>query len=104
MKYVVDIDGVICNEDVPVDSRLPYKERIQKLNKLFDDGHIIVYFTSRGMRSTNDNQSESDAKYRQLTERQLKEWGAKYHSLFFGKPNADFYIDNKNLSMEEFFK
>ena len=28
-----------------------------------------------------------------LTKKQLKKWGVKYHSLMFGKPVFDVYID-----------
>ena len=103
MKYVIDIDGVICNEDVDVLERSGYYERIKHINSLYDEGHTIVYFTARGMNSQNDNQANSDLKYRALTESQLDTWGCKYHSLFFGKPNCDYYVDNKNMLMETFF-
>ena len=103
MKYVIDIDGVICNEDVPVIDRTPYVSRVKLINDLYDNGDTIVYFTARGMRSQNDHQIASDLKYRKLTEQQLNEWGCKYHKIVFGKPNADVYIDNKNMMMDEFF-
>ena len=104
MKFVIDIDGVICTESEPVPERFPITEHIEHINELYDAGHEIVYFTSRGMRSQKDDQYKSDQKYRELTEFQLKQWGCKYHALFFGKPNADVYIDNKNEIMEDFFK
>lgn len=103
MKFVIDIDGVICDEEKSVFERKPYKKRIDYINKLYDEGHEIVYFTARGMRSQNDDQYRSDQVYRMATEHQLNDWNCKYHALFFGKPNADVYIDNKNLMMDEFF-
>lgn len=105
MRIVIDIDGTLCTEDTPdMSQRKPYTERILKLNALFDAGYEIVIFTSRGMNSTGDDQQASDEKYRVFTENQLKEWGVKYTRLFFGKPNADIYIDNKNGLLENFFK
>jgi len=101
--YVIDIDGVICTEDVDVPDRLPYKSRIDMLNQLYDDGNVITYFTARGMNSQDNNQLLADEKYRELTTHQLDKWGCKYDRLFFGKPNADVYIDNKNGDMHEFF-
>ena len=35
-----------------------------------------------------------------MTVSQLKSWKVKYHSLFFGKPSFDIFIDDKSL----FFK
>lgn len=103
MKYVIDIDGVICNEDVSVIERSGVKKRIEHINKLFRDGHEIVYFTARGMNSQNDDQILAAKKYRDITETQLEEWGCEYHALFFGKPNCDYYVDNKNMDMKVFF-
>ena len=30
----------------------------------------------------------------------MQRWGLKYHELIFGKPNADYYIDDKMLDMK----
>lgn len=104
MKIVIDIDGVICDEYHPdVNHRRPYMHRIDHINNLYADGHEVIIYTSRGMNSCNDDQTMSDEKYRDLTEKQLVRWGLKYHKLYFGKPNADVYVDNKNVLMQEFF-
>ena len=51
MRYCVDIDGTICTPTVGRDysTAQPWKDRIDKLNKLYDEGHEIIYFTARGM-------------------------------------------------------
>ena len=33
------------------------------------------------------------------TEKQLNDWGVKYHNLIMGKPYADYYIDNKAVDV-----
>jgi histidinol phosphatase-like enzyme len=38
-KYAIDIDGTICKEEGKVIGRKPYKDRIEKINKLYDEGH-----------------------------------------------------------------
>ena len=38
-----------------------------------------------------------------LTEKQLNDWGGKYHELIMGKPHADYFIDDKGLNSDEFF-
>ena len=41
-------------------------------------------------------------KYRDLTRKQLDEWGCKFHSLELGnKPNFDLLIDDKVKRIEE---
>jgi hypothetical protein len=104
MKIVCDIDGVLCDEhDTDVSKRQPYPDRIAILNSLIDDGNEVDIYTSRGMKSTNNDPIASDLKYRAITEKQLADWNVKYSRLFFGKPNADIYIDNKNELLLDFF-
>ena len=98
MKYVIDIDGTICEEVGKVIGRKPYKGRIEKINKLYDEGHIIVYITARGLKS-----GRGEPYYRPITEQQLKEWGCKYHHLDFKLYDADIFIDDKSQKPEEFF-
>ena len=40
----------------------------------------------------------------ELTRQQLEEWGVKYNELIMGKPHADFFIDDKGVKDEDFFK
>lgn len=89
MNYLIDIDGTIC-DDVPNEepermaTATPYPDALETLNKWFDEGHIITFFTSR----TED--------LRKVTEVWLKEKGFKYHGLLMGKPRGGNYhwIDN----------
>ena len=98
MRIFVDIDETICFYDC-VD-RLLYKnsipnyENIEKINKLYDDGNEITYWTARG--------SYSGIDYYDLTQGQLSEWGCKYHRLSVGeKPAYDLLICDKTKRIEE---
>ena len=99
MKYVIDIDGTICEEVGEVIGRPPYKDRIEKINKLYDEGHTIIYLTARGLKS-----GRGESHYRPITESQLKLWGCKYHGLEFKNHDADIFIDDKGINSEDFFK
>jgi len=105
MKYVIDIDGTICDklDHQDYERSSPKKDRIAFINKLYDDGHYIVYLTARGMGRYNNNQKLADSRFRYITELQLKEWGCKYHELFLGKPSGDIYIDDKGINDNDFF-
>lgn len=103
MKLVVDIDGTICNSDSSYEFSEPISSRIGYLNKRYDDGDTIIYFTARGMGSSNENVEVSYNKYYELTKKQLNSWGAKYHYLILGKPSADMYIDDKAIQADIFF-
>ena len=62
MKYVVDIDGTICTKLCELKGEdykdsFPLKERIDKVNALYDKGHKIIYMTARGMGRHKNNRS-----------------------------------------------
>ena len=88
-NYLIDIDGTIT-EDVPNEEpeRMatcePFPDALATLNKWYDEGHIICFFTSR-----------TEA-HREVTETWLKKHGFKYHSLLLGKPRGGNYhwVDN----------
>lgn len=105
MIYVFDIDGTICNNtNGKYDIAIPYYERIKKINKLFDEGNEVIFFTARGMKTFDNDLKKVYQKYYNFTSEQLKNWGIKYHKLILGKPSADFYIDDKGIKDEDYFR
>ena len=92
MKIYVDIDGTIFKRRMNRDyeKSKPISDRINKINKLYDDGHEICYWTARGTVSGID--------WHELTKKQLYDAGAKYHKLIMGKPEYDIFIDDKNIN------
>ncbi len=85
----VDIDETICITPPGRDyhKAVPIAENIAAVNRLFEQGHRIVYWTARGGKSGVD--------YTELTRSQLEAWGARYHSLLTGKPSYDLLICDK---------
>lgn len=103
MRYVIDIDGTLCtNSDGYYEKAQPYPKRIQMVNRFHAAGHVIVLYTARGM-GRFSSKRKAEKEFRKLTESQLKKWGVSYTELQFGKPSADFYIDDKGMSADEFF-
>jgi uncharacterized HAD superfamily protein len=88
-NYLIDIDGTIC-DDIPneqperMETAELYPEALVTLNKWFDEGHIITFFTSR------------TEEHRDVTEKWLNKHGFKYHGLLMGKPRGGNYhwVDN----------
>lgn len=88
-NYLVDIDGTVC-DDIPneepermVTAEL-FPDALVTINKWFEEGHIITFFTSRL------------EEHRVVTEEWLKKNGFNYHGLLMGKPRGGNYhwIDN----------
>ena len=110
-RYCIDIDGTICTPTVGRDyhKAQPWQDRIKVLNKLYDEGNYIIYFTARAMgRFADLPHSVASVKAKEvlfeLTRQQLEEWGVKYNELIMGKPHADYFIDDKGVKDEDFFK
>jgi CMP-N,N'-diacetyllegionaminic acid synthase len=91
--YCIDIDGVVCTlvENCQYEKAQPIQENIDRINALYDKGHRIIFYTARGelmLRNLNG-----------LTAKQLSDWGVKHHRLVFGKPAADYYVDDKMIQV-----
>jgi dTDP-glucose 4,6-dehydratase len=98
MIIYVDVDETICISPPTRDyaQALPLPGRIERVNKLYDEGNTIVYWTARGTQTGID--------WYELTKDQLTEWGAKHHDLKLGKPHFDLYICDKSINSERYFK
>ena len=102
--YVFDIDGTICSLcDGDYEHAKPYYDRINMINKLHQEGNIIIFNTARGMGRYKNTAGLAHAAFYDLTVKQLHAWRVKYHKLFMGKPSGDFYIDDKGIKDEDFF-
>ncbi len=96
-NFLIDIDGTVC-DDVPneeperMSTVLPYPDALKILNKWYDEGHIITFFTSR------------TEEHREITEAWLKEHNFKYHGLLMDKPRGGNYhwIDNHIVKATRF--
>jgi len=96
-NYLIDIDGTIT-DDIPNEEpeRMatckPYPDALETLNKWYDEGHRICFFTSR------------TEEHRIVTEIWLDFYGFKYHSLLMGKPRGGNYhwIDNHIVKATQF--
>lgn len=91
MIIYIDIDETICtsiNKDYP--NARPLVDNINKANKLYDEGHTIVYWTARG--------SGSGIDWTELTISQLDKWNVKRHDIKLGKPSYDLFIDDKAIN------
>ena len=88
-NYLIDIDGTIC-DDIPNEqaermvTANVYNDALETLNRWYDQGHIITFFTSRL------------EVHRKVTEDWLAEKGFKYHGLLMNKPRGGNYhwVDN----------
>lgn len=96
-NFLIDIDGTVC-DDIPneeperMGTCLPYPDALKILNKWYEEGHIITFFTSR------------TEVHRKITEEWLNKHGFLYHGLLMGKPRGGNYhwIDNHIVKATRF--
>ena len=96
-NFLVDIDGTVT-DDIPNEEPermatcLPYPDALKIVNKWYDEGHIITFFTSR------------TEEHREVTEIWLKKHNFKYHGLLMNKPRGGNYhwIDNHIVKATRF--
>jgi uncharacterized HAD superfamily protein len=92
--FLIDIDGTICDDIRNEDSHLyldakPIEGSIEQINKWYDEGHTITFFTAR------------EEKDREVTLLWLQNNNVKFHGLIMDKPrckNPDdeyVWIDNR---------
>jgi hypothetical protein len=94
MRFKFDIDNTIIFSKVNEKGLYEFVgfDRIirDKINRLYEEGHIIIIETGRHW-----NQLE-------ITIKQLQMIDLKYHTLIMGKPPVDHYVEDKALKPSEF--
>ena len=72
----------------------PIPKTINYLRNLKKQGHHIIIYTPRRMRTHGSNVGEPIKDVGEITINTLKEFDIPYDELFFGKPYGHFYIDD----------
>ncbi|MDP4851984.1 MAG: phosphoheptose isomerase [Saprospiraceae bacterium] len=95
-NFLIDIDGTVC-DDIPNEepermiSVMPFPDALKIINKWFEEGHSIYFFTSR------------TEEHRAVTEAWLNKHGFKYHGIIFGKRGGNYHwIDNHIIKATRF--
>jgi FkbM family methyltransferase len=100
--YLFDLDNTLCITEKKEDGNWDYlnakpiQDRIDCVNKLFDDGNKVIIETARGCVSKRNWYEE--------TYQQLISFGLRFNELRTGvKYNFDYSIDDKGYNSEDFF-
>ncbi|WP_199220304.1 capsular biosynthesis protein [Limnohabitans sp. T6-20] len=105
---VVDIDGTLCDIKTANQSYAELKPRhniIEKLREYQNCGYRILLFTSRNMKTHNNNLGLINKHTAPVMLEWLAKWDIPYDEILFGKPwprSKGFYIDDRAIRPEEF--
>jgi len=101
MKICVDLDGTIARnktEDQSYEEVEPLPLASASLNNLKSKGVYIIIYTARNMGTCDNNLGRVIARQAGLVTEWLEKHDIPYDELLFGKPNVDYFIDDKGLT------
>ena len=96
-RFVFDLDNTLVTFPTiagDYSSVKPIPKTINYLRNLKKQGHHIIVYTARRMRTHGSNVGAIIADIGEITMNTLKDFDIPYDELFFGKPYAHFYIDD----------
>lgn len=97
MRICLDLDGVICQlrkKEESYGDLLPVDGAIEKVKSLKEEGHYIIIYTARRMKTHGANTAKVIADIGKTTLDWLEKHQIPYDEIMFGKPWADIYIDD----------
>jgi capsule biosynthesis phosphatase len=100
MRICIDLDGVIAEikkENETYADVKPVKSAVEKIKKLKENGHYIIIYTARHMKTCDGNVYKAISKIGLITLEWLKKYDIPYDEIVFGKPWADIYIDDNGF-------
>jgi capsule biosynthesis phosphatase len=107
-RIIIDIDGTICREKKQGECYSliqPNIEIIAKLHEYKEDGFYIILYSSRQMRTYNNNIGQINANTLPVIIDWLKQYNVPYNEIIVGKPWCGFkgfYVDDKAIRPDEF--
>lgn len=103
MRYCFDIDGTIAELRQKGETYFDVKPKegaVEFLNKLNQEGHYIILYTARNMETFLGNLGKINAVQGPILYEWLEKYEIPYDEIYFGKPSADVYIDDKAIKFE----
>ena len=107
MRICIDLDGVISNlkkNNENYEDLKPKKGAVSKIKNLKKNGHHIIIYTARHMKTCDGNVGKVISKIGMVTLNWLRKYKVPYDEIYFGKPWADIYIDDNALRFSNWSK
>lgn len=98
MRIVIDLDGTICTLKQKHETYadvLVKPGAIEFIKNLRAEGHVIIIQTARNMATCESNLGKVMKNVGKITLEWLEINGVEYDEIYFGKPNASLYIDDR---------
>jgi capsule biosynthesis phosphatase len=103
-RFCFDLDNTLVTSPTIDKDYLtvkPIEKNIQIIRLLKQQGHTIIIYTARNMRTQNGNIGAVIAKIGQTIFKNLVDFNIPYDELHMGKPYAHFYIDDLTINAND---
>ena len=100
-RYCFDLDNTLVTypqKQNDYSSVLPIEKNIKIVKYLKRLGHTIIIYTARRMKTHSGNIGKLTKDIGKITFDTLEKFNIPYDEIYFGKPYADFYIDDLAIS------
>lgn len=100
MRISIDLDGTICPIKQPEQSYAdlePLPGAVQRIRELRLAGHYVIIQTARNMATCQSNLGKVIKNVGLITLEWLERHSIEYDEIYFGKPNAEIYLDDRAI-------
>jgi len=101
MRICLDVDGTLCELKRPDDHYAdvrPLPHAAESIRRLRAAGHYVILATARHMKTCGANVGLVVARQGPTLIEWLQRHAIEYDELWFGKPHADLYVDDKAMA------
>ena len=98
MRIAIDLDGTICPIKLPGQSYAdlqPLPGAVEQIHELRQAGHYVIIQTARNMATCQSNLGKVMKNVGLITLEWLERYSIEYDEIYFGKPNAEIYLDDR---------
>jgi len=106
--YCFDLDDTICrprhsanNSHEKYAQAEPNPEIIERIQVIHKSGHTVIIHTARRMLTHKGDLAKIEKDVGDITRSWLARHRVPYDQLIFGKPYADYYIDDKAVLLRD---
>lgn len=98
MRIAIDLDGTICPVKLPKQTYAdlePLPGAADRIRELRRAGNYVIIQTARNMATCQSNLGKVMKNVGLITLEWLERHGIEYDEIYFGKPNAEIYLDDR---------
>lgn len=100
MRIAIDLDGTICpikQAKQSYSDLKPLPGVVERIHELRASGHYIIIQTARNMATCESNLGKVMKNVGLITLEWLEKYAIEFDEIYFGKPNAEVYIDDRAI-------